>query len=353
MSHFENILILYAEVMPYNVKAFDELIRLNNKLKLNVVCFEKDKKITSYEPPLNPNITYLQKSDPSFKFLKELYINLKPKMVLVSGRMNKNYLKISREIKNKGVLVVGMNDEQFLNNYKQMIQKIFSNFLYRRYFTHIMVPGFGGYKLSKYLGFSDNQILQPLYSADNILFNKCFVSRKSNNKSGILFIGRLNKVKWIDYLIECHNELFSTNQITDKLHIVGDGPLKKVLNLKLNGIINHGFITQKEIFKIMSEVKYFILPSLYEPWGVVMHEAACAGIPIVSSDKVGSRHEFIEDNKNGYTFKSGNYNSLKNVLIKMNSKTKNEILNMGNYSYKLSKKVSTKKWAKTINNLIN
>ena len=37
----------------------------------------------------------------------------------------------------------------------------------------------------------------------------------------------------------------------------------------------------------------FILPSLYEPWGLVVEEALFRGLPVIASDKVGSAADMV------------------------------------------------------------
>ena len=48
-----------------------------------------------------------------------------------------------------------------------------------------------------------------------------------------------------------------------------------------------------------------MLPSLYEAWGVVVHEAALAGMPIITTQETGASSEFVIDN---YTFEIGGKN---------------------------------------------
>jgi len=37
----------------------------------------------------------------------------------------------------------------------------------------------------------------------------------------------------------------------------------------------------------------FILPSRYEPWALVIHEAACAGLPIICTNVCGTVDHFF------------------------------------------------------------
>jgi glycosyltransferase involved in cell wall biosynthesis len=44
----------------------------------------------------------------------------------------------------------------------------------------------------------------------------------------------------------------------------------------------------------------FVLPSRSEPWGMVLNEAAAAGLPLVATEAVGAAHDLIEPGVNGF-----------------------------------------------------
>jgi len=46
----------------------------------------------------------------------------------------------------------------------------------------------------------------------------------------------------------------------------------------------------------------FILPSLYEEWGLVVNEAMAAGLPVVASRTLGCTPDLVADGVNGFTF---------------------------------------------------
>ena len=194
------------------------------------------------------------------------------------------------------------------------------------------------------------KIIFPQYCADTPLFQQAYGNSVSDRK-GILFLGRLHSVKGIDMLINVHKELFYSGKISDKLIIVGDGPLKNTLELSAEHIEYYPFMSQKEILSIMSKAKYFCLPSNSEPWGVVIHEAAAAGLPIVTTTNCGAASSFVKQGYNGYFFEPGNAFKLKDILLKMNEKNQQEIHNMGKRSFELSKQIHPEMWADILLNL--
>ena len=60
-----------------------------------------------------------------------------------------------------------------------------------------------------------------------------------------------------------------------------------------------------------------ILPSKFEPWGLVIEEAIYNGIPVISSNKVGCNQDLISNLKVGYVFKNNSIESLKKCVNKI------------------------------------
>lgn len=350
----KNILVLYAEVMPYNVVAFEAFIREHENFNLHVVCWGESKKITSYQEPANQNIKYYKEENLNLKELHSLYNDIKPELVLVSGRMEKKYLKIAKIAKKDKIIVVGNSDNQYLGSFKNIISILFSKFLYHQYFDFMQVPGLLQYKFCRKLGFKKEKIIFPQYTADVKLFEKEYQNTIETRKyKHILFIGRLEKIKGIDILIKVHKELYESNLISEKLIVVGSGSLEKKLNFNYSGVEYHTFMSQLDIVKLLNKIKYFCLPSLYEPWGVVIHEAVAAGLPIITTNICGAATGFVENDKNGYVIIPNSENDLKEALLKMTNKSDEEIRQMGKLSYDFSKKIIPEMWGNSLIDLLN
>ncbi len=62
-----------------------------------------------------------------------------------------------------------------------------------------------------------------------------------------------------------------------------------------------GAINNKELSGYYQKMDVFVLPSLIEPWGLVVEEALNNGLPVIVSDRVGCAEEII-DESNGIVF---------------------------------------------------
>jgi glycosyltransferase involved in cell wall biosynthesis len=80
-------------------------------------------------------------------------------------------------------------------------------------------------------------------------------------------------------------------------------PLKKItetdIDIKVSEVMPYNYL-----FKEIKNSGCLILPSLHEPWGMVVHEFSAAGLPLILSDQVGSRFSYLINNENGYLFNS-------------------------------------------------
>jgi glycosyltransferase involved in cell wall biosynthesis len=119
----------------------------------------------------------------------------------------------------------------------------------------------------------------------------------------LLFVGRLVRRKGLLNLLKAAGELKLRN-VGFKLIIVGTGPEEnlcryQVKELKLERhVIFTGFVddhTLKELYKASDVVT---VPSINEPFGLVVVDAMFAGKPIVAS-KTGGIPEIVEDRANG------------------------------------------------------
>lgn len=135
---------------------------------------------------------------------------------------------------------------------------------------------------------------------------------------------RFDPMKGIPVLIEACRILKEKN-INFKLKI-GGSPQKQYLN-EYNKILNlikkynlennielTGWVDNIENF--YKSIDIFILPSIYEPFGIVLLEAMIHSKPIISSLAEGPS-EIFKNTKNDFVFSVGNYEKLAELMIKM------------------------------------
>jgi len=128
----------------------------------------------------------------------------------------------------------------------------------------------------------------------------------ADEKSDIIFAGRLIKEKNVHILIEAVN-LVKRRLPEVKCFIIGDGPerpklekLVQELNIQ-NNVVFKGFMTNyHDLISYMKSSEVFVLPSTREGFGIVVIEANASGLPvIVVNHKMNAACDLIVNDKNG------------------------------------------------------
>ncbi len=207
----------------------------------------------------------------------------------------------------------------------------------------------------------ERNFIRPMsVSADRILsvYNDLSSKEKLKEKYGIagkktfLFVGRLEEVKSVDLLIDTFAEIKKKEDIA--LLIVGDGSLKEQLeaqakSLGVSDIHFEGYQVFPTLIDYYKAADVFVLPSQFEPWGLVVNEAMTCGMPVILSSKVGCRLDLVEEGENGFIFESGNKEALVETMQKIlqadlnvmgeKSKRKMQTWNFGVYLPKFQAKM--------------
>jgi glycogen(starch) synthase len=119
----------------------------------------------------------------------------------------------------------------------------------------------------------------------------------------ILCVGRLVPQKGVEYFIRAIPQIARSHPEA-KYIIVGEGWSRDILEAeaKATGHANKirftGFVSDKEVINLMASADALIVPSIYEPFGIVALEGMATGVPVVAS-KVGGLAEVIEHEKTG------------------------------------------------------
>ena len=333
------ILYLYAEVMGYTMSTIRELSDRYGA-ELHVVCWDS-KKITPYKHQQVANVTFYGRSNYSVTKMKELAKRIEPDLVVVSGWMDKGYLQIVRMLRIKGVPVVTGIDTQWDGTFGQHAASIFSFYL-RRYFSHAWVAGPCQFEFARRLGFKKKEIVFDLYSANTALFNATYSAYKKTKEHHyphrFLFVGRLEKIKAVDLLVDAWARLAEKKKNWE-LVFVGNGSLKDSLQ-KQRRIIVKDFMQPDSLEEEIRCAGCFILPSRTEPWGVVIHEFAAAGLPLICSDVCGAAHTFLIHGLNGFRFEAGNVDSLSNQMLKIIEFRDEVLCKMSMHSHELARRIT-------------
>jgi glycosyltransferase involved in cell wall biosynthesis len=146
-------------------------------------------------------------------------------------------------------------------------------------------------------------------------------SERSKDPFVFLSAGRLVKFKGLDYLLRAFASLKSSVNVPIRLRIIGRGEehqnLKKLADeLGIHDEVEFtGRISRDEVSRAYREANCFVLPSLYEAFGVVLIEAMASGLPVIATRSGGP--ENIVEAPCGILTEPGNVDTLRDSMAAM------------------------------------
>ena len=114
-------------------------------------------------------------------------------------------------------------------------------------------------------------------------------------KQVVLYAGYFNQRKGVPLLIQAFKKVAQDN---DRLVLVGDGPEKNNLERMAGGdgrIQFPGYLERAQKTSWYTAADLFVLPTLHDPWGLVVNEAMAFGLPIITTKAAGCA-ELVDGN---------------------------------------------------------
>lgn len=144
-----------------------------------------------------------------------------------------------------------------------------------------------------------------LLTSDITKYKESRNNRKIMNDYRILYVGSIEKRKGIDLLIKAMKNVPDTGNLT--ISIVGNGDaayidaiLELIKKEKIKANIEFpGFLEGEELIREYQSADLFVFPSRSDCYGLVLVEAYCAGLPIVTSIYADGAYDVVEEGING------------------------------------------------------
>lgn len=194
--------------------------------------------------------------------------------------------------------------------------------------------------ITKKISIIENFAFEPKYTS---ITSRWWLDKIHKKKIALGFLGRLDKKKGIDFLLNCFLKA-NTKNLT--LTIAG-GDKQQILKLKKKFKINMenkifflGYIDKLK-YNYLSSLDYFIMLSENENFGNVYLESLVAGTPIITSKNTPFKD--IKKYNSGYCL-SMNEKEVINFLIKLDKNKKKKIFVSKKYINIFDKKKIIKKF---------
>jgi glycosyltransferase involved in cell wall biosynthesis len=349
------MLFLSAQFTGYFYECLKELVT-HHHFEVQVIRWESATNVP-YQFSEYQGIIIDLKSDFTPKKLLEKCLSLQPDLVYYPGWMDNDYLKIVAQLRQKGTISIMGLDNQWHGAFKQRVIALMGYRIFKRLFKadYIWVAGEQQAEYMKRIGFPKTKILYGLYSANQPVFNAEYQQYKSlkiaNYPKKFLSVGRFEKVKNPLLLYQVFKNLVQQDLHKGwTLTMIGAGT--EEVNLKPSQNIEiKNFIQPEDLPMLIPQFGCFVLPSSNEPWGVVVHEAVSAGLPLILSSVTGAGTLFLKENDNGFSFHPNDEEAVKNAFLKIINSDDETLIRMSERSSELSFLITPKTWAITLNNI--
>lgn len=177
------------------------------------------------------------------------------------------------------------------------------------------------------LGFPESRIVLSPYTVDNDWWTSRAAEadreaardawRIPSHGVVVLFCAKLQPWKGPMDMLEAFSR---ANVPASYLVFAGDGPLRSGLEQRARdlGIEDRvrflGFVNQTQLPSVYRAADLLVLPSYYEPFGLVVNEAMLCGLPVLVSDRVGAKFDLVQPGENGFIFPVGDVEALAGIL---------------------------------------
>lgn len=197
--------------------------------------------------------------------------------------------------------------------FKRCLKRIYLNFVFGNKHIYGLAGGTHTHKdLFRNFGMKEDRIALMPMMVDNSRFDNAEYEQRSTDIIRFVYVGRLIECKNLDLMIRAF-VIYHQKYHNSELHIVGKGVLEEALKKKYASYDSVFFDGPKygdDLLAVYRQNHVLVLPSTYEPWGLVVNEAMSAGMPVLVSNEVGAHYDLVDGNDTGFVFDAYDEQSL-------------------------------------------
>jgi 1,2-diacylglycerol 3-alpha-glucosyltransferase len=186
----------------------------------------------------------------------------------------------------------------------------------KRYFLNLcqsfVVPGIASTNYLRGLGISQDRIFIASNAIDIDRFSQLSEEARGHRcpphglpSRYFVYVGRLVRAKGLFDLLEAYSHL--ALEIRDDVGLVfaGDGRdrdelTQRAARIKPGNIRFLGFIQRDELVRFYTFAEALVFPTHSEPWGLVVNEGMCCGLPVILTNVAGCAADLVQNGWNGF-----------------------------------------------------
>ncbi len=333
-------MFLYTELAGYIRNCLEALAE--SGVEVYVVAYPVNPE-APFEFSETSKANYFDRNSFDFQSLIEFCQSKNPDAIVCSGWVDADYIKVCKKLRKETQTVIAF-DNHLLGGVKAKISAIRARAKYKSYFKLAWVPGKPQRLFALKMGFDRKDVKLGFYTADSArIGEKHWDDGLKEFPKRLVFVGRYLPFKGLEYLWEAFQKLSSKNW---ELYCIGTGD-DFDNRVEAEGIHHLGFVQPTELDKFVQKGGVFVLPSLKEPWGVVVHEFTSAGYPVITTDRVGAVSAFVHPGENGWVVSSGSSEAIFKALSEMTELSDERLFEMGAKSRQFAMKLNVENWVAT------
>ncbi|WP_204154034.1 glycosyltransferase family 4 protein [Leptolyngbya sp. CCY15150] len=273
---------------------------------------------------------------------------LRPDALVIAGYHHPAMRAAFTWARRQGARTVLLSDSQGRDRPRNPLVEALKGAWLRRHCDAALVAGSRAAAYVEQLGLPSDRLWRGYDVVDNGQFSTPLPLPEVNPH--FLYVGRLSPEKNLRRFLQAYDRYRQqAGAIAWDLVMVGSGPqeaelqtLAQQLDLTVHWA---GFQQLADLPAYYQAAAALVLPSLSEPWGLVVNEAMAAGLPILASTQCGCVPDLVFPGINGALFSPWDVGQLADVLLRFSQRSPSQRQQMGQASQRLIAHYTPDHWA--------
>lgn len=262
--------------------------------------------------------------------LEEILRRIDPAVIAVAGYAHLAMRRAAIWARQRGARTILMSDSQVRDRPRRAGLEWIKKRWISRHFDAAFVAGASASFYAEAMGIPPHRIWRGYDVVDNDYFERNAAAAREQEqavrqklelpKRFFLYVGRFSPEKNLPWLIESFRRVAADPRIDSlDLVLVGGGPLEEDLRKQARPLGQRiqfrGFQQIEALPSFYALASALILPSLSEPWGLVVNEAMACGLPVIVSSRSGCAFDLVFPGQNGMIIDPADARSLGDALL--------------------------------------
>jgi glycosyltransferase involved in cell wall biosynthesis len=150
----------------------------------------------------------------------------------------------------------------------------------------------------------DRPVLRMPYFSALARFGRDRIAPREARPITFLYIGSFIHRKGVDLLARAFSHVVGRVPNT-RMIIAGDGDTGEFFDAHLSAaaaarVVRRGFVSWQDLPDLYHEADFFVMPTRYDGWGLVIVEAMASGLPVIGSTGAGATLDLVRDGATGW-----------------------------------------------------